>query len=357
MPPYLLRNVLSWHTRFSPHGWTIYVIDTVPGSPLHMANYIDITSSDVFPASLINGGMHNDPYAAQHTSDLIRYPLLLKYGGMYLDVGVLQFGDINWLWEEHISNPDSPYDYAGMMMGDPADGAITIINFNVMTIPDSPLVERAHKIFLKVWEGKTSTKDMCKHPIVQHVPLLAVPAGTAVSEEGKGQMDIDDESMTDYAIHIQVMGAAQRWRDEAAGWDGPAYVRDKCWLYSMVDMAYVNEQITGWVSRRQYELFKTKLPGPGEDETADQKLAREMVEGCIGRSWCLKLAHGFSARLFGAPTLGMLWRDNKGSDCEEGTYGGWLRWAEVNLTHGSVPKPLVIPTLEPTRVASLDSYL
>lgn len=48
-------------------------------------------------------------------------------------------------------------------------------------------------------------------------------------------------------------------------------------------------------------------------------------------SWVLKLVYGFFVRLFGKLMLGMLWRDDEGSDCKEGIYGGWLRWVMVNL--------------------------
>lgn len=355
MPPYLLRNILSWHRRFEPLGWTVYVIDNVPDSPLNMANFIDVTSPSIVPAALINGEIGGS-YKAQVMSDFSRYPLLLKYGGIYLDAGVLQFGDLNQLWEEHITNPNSPYDFAGLTMGDPPE-SISIVNFVMMTKPNNPLMLRAHKILMKLWEGKTSTAGMCKNPLVSHVPLLRVSGEVAVSDDGKDKMAIDDEAMTDYAIQIQCMGASQRWLDETDGWNGPQYVRDKCWLYSMINMAYANEQITSWNSKKQHDLFSSKLPAPGEAETDEQNLARRMVEDCIGRSWCLKLAHGFSAKLFGAPTLGMLWRDNVGSDAAEGTYAGWLRWAEVNVTHATLPKPLDIPVYEPTKVANLESLL
>ena len=101
LPPYLLRNVVAWHRRLSPLGWTIYVVDTVPGSYLNVGNFIDTQSLSVVPSAFINGTLSGD-YVAQHTSDLIRYPLLLKYGGAYLDVGILQFGDLDWLWTEHL---------------------------------------------------------------------------------------------------------------------------------------------------------------------------------------------------------------------------------------------------------------
>ncbi|KAH8724140.1 hypothetical protein GQ44DRAFT_802212 [Phaeosphaeriaceae sp. PMI808] len=351
LPPYLLRNVLNWHTRFSPLGWTIYVLDTLPSSPLNISNYINTTSPSVVPAAFTNGTL-DGTYAAQHTSDLIRYPFLLKYGGIYLDVGILQFGDLNWLWTQHIANPASPYDFAGFTMGDPPEG-ISIVNFAFMCAANNPLVRRAHHILLRVWDGQTNTVGTHRHPLVCHVPLLRVPEEVEVDEQGAGEMVINDAVMTDYAIQIQCMGSAQRWADEEGGWDGPAYVREHCWLYSMIDGAFAHEQVTNWSGQRQFELLGQRVPEGSGEESGDQGVAREMVENVVGRSWCLKLGHGFSAKLFGADTLGMLWRKNEGSDCGDQTYAGWLRWAEIYCQQDRPLQPLEIPIYEPTSRGNL----
>ena len=350
LPPYLMRNVIAWHRRFSPLGWTIYLLDTVPGSPLNVGNFIDTQSPSVVPAAFTNGTL-NGNYAAQHTSDLVRYPLLLKYGGVYLDVGILQFGDLNWLWTEHIANPNSPYDFAGFTMS--AGQGLQIVNFALVCGVKNPLVHRAHHILLKIWEGKTNTTGSHAHPLVSHVPLMHVGTEVAVAEEGQDKMVINDEAMTDYAIQIQCMGSAQAWLDEENGWDGPKYVREKCWLVNMMDGAYVHEQMTGWSGQRQFDLLNLPLPRSGEVESDDQALARRIVQRLVADSWCLKLGHGFSAKLFGADTLGMLWRKHGGSDCGDGTYAGWLRWAEVTCCRDEAMVPMSVPLFEPTIKATL----
>lgn len=339
LPPSAMRTVSNWHRRFSPLGWTIYLLNTVPGSPLNVSNFIDTSSPSEVPEAFTNGTI-DGTYARQHTSDLIRFPLLLKYGGMYLDVGVLQFGDLDWLWTEHITNPASPYDFFGLTMSPPPDG-ISIANFTYMCEAGNPLVRRSHQILLKLWEGRTNTTGAHQHPYVSHVPLMPVPPG------GSG------EAMTDYAIQIQCMGAAQRWKDDDGGWDGPKYVREHCWLYDMISGAFAHEVATHWSSQRQWELLKQKLPQPCEEETEDQALARSIVENTVANTWCLKLAHGFLVELFGTDTLGVLWRKNEGSDCGDGTYAGWLRWAEANLKQDQVPKPMDVPVYEPTMKAKL----
>jgi hypothetical protein len=350
-PPYLLRNVLDWHRRFSALGWKIYVLDTLPGSALNVSNFIDTSSRYVVPEAFTRGTL-DGTYAAQHTSDLIRYPLLLKYGGIYLDMGILQFGDLDWLWSEHIANPVSPYDFAGFTMGDPPDG-ISIVNFAFMCGPNDPLVQRAHHILLKVWEGKTNTTGAHLNSLVNHLPLMHVPQEVEVDDDGHGKMVINDAVMTDYAIQIQCMGSAQRWLDDTDGWDGPKYVREHCWLYSMIDGAFAHEQVTNWSGQRQFDLLRQSLPKPNETENEDQAFARKIVENMVAKSWCLKLGHGFSAKLFGADTLGMLWRKNEGSDCQEQTYAGWLRFAEVHCRQDKAPSPIEVPVYEPTMVGKL----
>lgn len=263
-----------------------------------------------------------------------------------MDVGVLHFGDLDWLWTQKIANPSTPYEFAGVTLGDPP--AISAVNFWLMSTPQNPLIERAHYILLKLWEGKANTMGASRHPLVSHVPLMRVPQEVVVEEEGKEKMVINDEVMTDYAVQIQCLGAAQRWVDEKDDWDGPRYVRENCWFYSMIEHTYKYEQMTNWTSKRQHELFSLDLPHPGEEESEDQLFARSIVETIVAESWCMKLGHGFSAKLFGADTIGMLWRKHPGTDCKEGTYGGWLRWAEVNCKQDSVPKPLDIPPYEPT---------
>lgn len=345
LPPYLLRNVVNWHRRYAPLGWSIYIVDTISDSPLNVSNLLDTTSTSVVPEAFIKGALDGE-YKAQHTSDLVRYPLLLQYGGVYLDTGILLFGDLDWLWTTHIANPSSPYDFFGYTMGAPPD--ISIVNFTLMARPNNPLIRRAHYILLKLWEGKTSTAGMHKHPLVSHVPLLRVSNEVVVEEKGKEKMVINDEAMTDYAIQIQCMGAAERWRDEDDHWDGPAYVRDRCYLLSMIDATYIHEQLAGWSGKRLHELLSLPLPKPGEEESEDQALAKEILKRVVNEAFCLKLAHGFSAKLFGGDTLGMLWRRHGGSDCKKGTYAGWLRWAEVNLRQVKCMEKLEIGTFEPT---------
>jgi len=96
MHPYTKRNVRGWHRRFSRQGWTVRVLDRQPDSPLNVSQYLDVTDPALFPTAFTDNTLCGS-YALQHTSDLVRFPLLLKYGGVYSDVGMIQIGDLDRL--------------------------------------------------------------------------------------------------------------------------------------------------------------------------------------------------------------------------------------------------------------------
>lgn len=106
MHGYTQRNVRAWHRRFSKHGWTVRVINRLPDSPLNVAEFLDLEDPAVFPKAFINGTIGGD-YGPQHTSDLVRWPLLLRYGGVYADVGLMQIGDLDRLWNSTVDDPSS----------------------------------------------------------------------------------------------------------------------------------------------------------------------------------------------------------------------------------------------------------
>ncbi|KAI1164803.1 hypothetical protein F5B18DRAFT_650214 [Nemania serpens] len=47
----------------------------------------------------------------KHSMGFSEEILLLKYGGLYTDVGKLRINDLNWLWDYMLGNSDSLYHY------------------------------------------------------------------------------------------------------------------------------------------------------------------------------------------------------------------------------------------------------
>lgn len=202
--PYIKRNVRTWYRRFVKQGWAIRVLDRRPDSPLNVSNYLDTTDPQTFPPAFIDGTLAGR-YPVQHNSDLVRWPLLLRYGGIYADVGMIQIGDIDRLWNATIADTSNPYDVISYA----ADGVQgkTLTNYFLGSRRDNPLFERSHRLLLALWAedgGKTTTDGMHASPLLEGVPMMS-GAGLAFEENGKKYSDDDTGKMlTDYIIQGQV---------------------------------------------------------------------------------------------------------------------------------------------------------
>ncbi|KUI58999.1 hypothetical protein VP1G_06227 [Cytospora mali] len=335
MHPYTKRNVRAWHRRFSHKGWTIRVVDRVPDSPCNVANFLDINDPEIFPQAFSEGTL-TGTYALQHTSDLVRWPLLLKYGGVYADVGFLQIGDLDRMWNETVAKPDSQWEVLSYNAGGPEEYDLT--NYFLCARKNNPLFQRCHNLLLSLWGedgGKTSTDGMHASPLLRGLSLL----GQNLSKE-------DSLGLTDYIIQGQAARMTMGTVDEDDDWNGPAYVAKHVYAIEfMVGSQLINE-MTAWDGPRAFELMSLRLPREGEPESEDQKLAREIVEACLSRSFGFKLAHGMILKVCG-DTLGSLWREHEGSDDIPGTYGHWLRYGMVHWSQNELPPPVVFKEITP----------
>jgi Capsular polysaccharide synthesis protein len=345
MHPYTQRNIRAWHRRFSKQGWTIRILDRLPSSPLNVANFLDISDPGTFPRAFVDGTIGGD-YAPQHTSDLVRWPLLLKYGGVYADVGMIQIGDLDRLWCETVGNPASRFEVLSYNVGGADKPNPT--NYFLMSGRNNPLFARCHRLFLELWAadgGKTSTEGMHSSPLLRGLPLMG---GSFTIEEGDRKIGAEEVSrmLTDYIAQGQVMTMVMGLVDEEDGWDGPKYVAEHLYgIEYMVGSQLINE-ITGWDGRKAFDLMSLSLPNEGEEESSERKQAREIVEGCLQKSFGFKLAHGLILRVFGE-TLGSLWRKHEGSDNVPGTYAHWLRHGTIYWNQDGIPSTLEFEVIEP----------
>ncbi|RAK72656.1 glycosyltransferase [Aspergillus fijiensis CBS 313.89] len=339
MHPYTRRNVRAWHRRFSKLGWTIRVLDCE-----NVREYLDVTDPTLFPRAFADGTI-GGTYAPQHTSDLVRFPLLLRYGGVYADVGFIQIGDLDRLWIETIANPASRFEVLSYFTGLPDQRGLT--NYFLAARKDNPLFLRCHKLLLKLWEGKTSTDGMHASPLLKGVPLMG---GSFKIEEGSKIIDEEETSklLTDYIIQGQVVSMVMGLVDEEDGWNGPEYIRDHLYGIDFMEGSQLINVFTDWDGRKAFELMSLPLPKAGEVETPEQKQAREVVEGCLTRSFGFKLAHGLILRVF-KETLGSLWRKHEGSDIVPGTYAHMMRHAIVYWNQDALPPTLEFTNLGPIK--------
>jgi len=351
MHHYTQRNVRTWHRRFSKHGWAVRVIDRQPNSLLNVSNFLDISDPETFPQAFIDGRIGGD-YALQHTSDLVRWPLLLKYGGVYADVGMIQIGDLDGLWNRTVGNSDSPYEVLSYNVGGEGDYALS--NYFFASRPNNALFTRCHRLLLALWAqggGKTDTEGMHKSGLLKGLPLMG---GSFEIEENGNKIPAErvSEMLTDYIAQGQASAMVMSSVDPDDDWDGPKYTVHHVYAIEfMVGSQLINEY-TNWSGPRAFELMSLRLPEHGEAETADQKAAREIVEACLQRSFGFKLAHGLILRVFG-DTLGSLWRKHNGSDAVPGTYADWLRYGTVHWCQDQLPSPVKYKLLKPIKCGPL----
>jgi hypothetical protein len=337
MHEYCQRNIRAWHRRFSKLGWVIRVVDRKSGSPLNISNFLDTTDPSLFPKAFGEETL-SGTYALQHTSDLVRWPLLLRYGGVYADVGMMQIGDLDRLWNDTIGNSDSPYTVLSYRGGDGDEYALT--NYFLCSNRGNPLFQRANDLFLALWAedgGKTNTDGMRNSPLLEGVPMMTAPS---FSENGK-VYSVEEASalLTDYIIQGQALSKAMSAVDSRDGWNGPEYVAKHVYAIEFMVGAQLINDLTNWDGSLAFTLMSLPIPRNDEIESDEQTRARVIVESCLSRSFGFKLATGLILRVMG-DTLSSLWRRHVGSDDVPNTYAHWLRYGTEHWSQNEVPPPI-----------------
>ena len=121
-PCTLMHNAtLASGTAVSPAKVGQNESSTASPPPLNVSSFLNTSDPQTFPRAFTEGTISGH-YPAQHISGLVRWPLLLKYGGVYADVGLIQIGDLDRLWRGKVGNPFSPpfdvlaYDAGGFVL-------------------------------------------------------------------------------------------------------------------------------------------------------------------------------------------------------------------------------------------------
>ncbi|PMD48947.1 hypothetical protein L207DRAFT_540010 [Hyaloscypha variabilis F] len=337
------RTVRSWYRRFTKQGWTIRVVNRAPGSPSNVENFLDTQDPTIFPQESIDGTIGGE-FGPQYTSDFVRFPLLIKYGGFYADVGVMQIGDLDRLWNETIGNTDSRFEVVSHNRGG-VDGR-SLTNYFMGSGRENRFFQRCHELFLAVWNkngGRVSTKGMHTSPLLKRVPLMRHHSEISLKQQ---------EELTDYHTHEQVMSIVMGLVDAESDWDGPKYVAEK--IYGIEEAEYFDliNEMTGYDGETAFKLMSLQLPERVDFENDDQRLAREIVGACLQKSFALKLAHGMVVKIAGE-TLGSLWRANEGSDDVPGTYSHWLRYGMIYWNQSELSPALKFRIIAPTKFGTL----
>lgn len=133
IPSWCQRNVIGW-ARICGPDWTIRVLDMVPNSPNHVLKFVD---RETLPEAFLSGTMDGH-HIGQHSADFIRGPLLLRYGGVSMDVGCLLVRHIDRICWDLLADPDSPYEIAVPVLYD-------------QTIANHFVAARKNNVFIEKW--------------------------------------------------------------------------------------------------------------------------------------------------------------------------------------------------------------
>src|SRR5688572_6433794 len=79
MPAWCQRNAIDWVRICGASGWTIRVLDNVPGSSNYALRYVsEANVPECFVARTMDG-----PYVGQHSADFVRGATIYEHGGVW----------------------------------------------------------------------------------------------------------------------------------------------------------------------------------------------------------------------------------------------------------------------------------
>ncbi|RYP01831.1 hypothetical protein DL764_006062 [Monosporascus ibericus] len=342
--PWCRRNVVGWVRRHHGRGWTVRVLDMVPGSPNHFSRFVPATP-ELLPAALLEpeGGVSGTAHAGPHAADLLRLPLLFLHGGVWLDVGFMLFRDLDSLCWDALAGEDNPLELAGFRMT-VDEGIAMFWNGFIAARKGCVAVRLWHELFLRLWEGRASTEGMAKHPLLCHLPRYEVPSSTGQPPA------FQYTAYVDYLIQMFCLERLRHTRDPALGWDGPDWFARGALLFECATEVYWAQVLTHWDGRKQFDMLSRRRRNEGtagvDPEDEGYKEARTFVDGILATSSTMKISHGIVTEQ--REYLARIWDEPEHADADRapGTFAEYLRWASVHYHQKKELVPLLLPVRE-----------
>lgn len=330
MAPWVQRNIINWVRRLGPE-WTVHLLDRVPGSKTNVSHLVE---SSYFPEAFNNNTM-DGPTAGAHSGDLVRLPLLWKYGGVWIDAGTFLFRHIEDICWKEIENPASPIEMAGFVI-EMRPGIDCMLNGFIAAKRGNPFIKRWHDIYVALWEGKTNAQGFHKHPLLRHLPLLCPP----VDRLNCPNLNLMMEAFSDYLAAFMCFERLRKLIDPADGFNGPEYYSNHMLLLPALQETYYFQQQTNWSGTRQFELLTAKRTGEGVVKDEIWQAAEAFVTDALTNTSTMKLSHGppgaldsFLADLWDSP-------EHQEKDRVEGTFAAYLRYGSVHFDQTRAMKPI-----------------
>ncbi|KAI1310573.1 capsular polysaccharide synthesis protein-domain-containing protein [Xylaria venustula] len=338
MAPWVQRNIIGWVRRLGPE-WTVHLLDHVPGSETNVSHYVE---SSYFPDAFNNNVM-DGPSAGAHSGDLVRLPLIWKYGGVWIDAGTFLFRSIDDICWKQIEDPSTPYAMAGFVI-EMRPGVDCMLNGFVAAKRGNPFIKRWHDIYLALWEGVTNAQGFHKHPLLRHLPLLCPP----VDKLNCPNLNLMMEAFSDYLAAFMCFERLRKLIDPADGFNGPEYYSNHMLLFPALQETYYFQQQTNWSGTRQFKLLTAKRTGEDVVKDKEWQKAEDFVIDALANTSTMKLSHGPPGAL--DSFLADLWdsKEHQEKDNVEGTFAAYLRYGSVHFeqTRKMIPIKMSWPSEE-----------
>ncbi|KAI0390733.1 capsular polysaccharide synthesis protein-domain-containing protein [Xylariaceae sp. FL0594] len=330
MAPWVRRNIINWVRRLGPE-WTVHLLDKVAGSRTNVNHYVE---SSYFPDAFNNDTM-DGPTVGAHSGDLVRLPLLWKYGGVWMDAGTFLFRHVEDICWKEIDDPASPFEMAGFII-EVRPGVDCMQNGFIAAKRGNPFIKRWHDIYVTLWEGKTNAQGFHKHPLLRHLPLVSPP----VERLNCPEMNVMMETLTDYLGAFMCFERLRKLIDPADGFNGPEYYSTRMLLFPAMQETYYFQQQTKWSGTRQFELLTAKRTGEGAVKDETWRAADAFVTDALANTSTMKLSHGppgcldsFLADLWDSP-------EHQEKDNVPDTFAAYLRYGSVHFDQTREMKPV-----------------
>lgn len=321
MPPWVQRNVINWVRRLGS-DWTVHLLDLVPGSETNVYHYLD---KQFFP-NAFNDNTMDGPHVGAHQGDIVRLPLLWKYGGVWMDVGTFLFRHVEDICWKLIEDPESPYEMSGFTI-ELRPECDSMLNGFIAAKRNNPFIKRWLDIYLALWTGATNSHDFHKHPLLKHLPLLC----PAVDKMNCPNLNVMMENFSDYLSQTMCYERLRKLIDPADGFNGPEYFSKHMFLTPALQETFYFQQVTGWSGTRQFELLTTQRSGEGVVKDDKWQDAEDFVHKALANTSTMKLSHGPAGAL--ESFLADLWdsKEHYDADNVEGTFAAYLRYGSVHF--------------------------
>ncbi|KAF4953979.1 hypothetical protein FGADI_5575 [Fusarium gaditjirri] len=315
MPSWCQRNVIGW-ARICGPDWTIRVLDMKPNSPNHVLKFID---GEMLPEAFLSGTMDGQ-HAGQHAADCIRGPLLVRYGGVSMDVGCLLIRHIDRICWNMLADPDSPYEIAVPVLYDQ-----TIANHFVAARKNNVFIEKWHQLFMHLWNGRTHQQGISDNPLLGFIKDIRYDDATDFHWDWK----VPVTQFLEYIAQVLCWQRLCLVRDTGDGFKSSEYWQHNILCIDALNEVWGGEKTLGFdgIGPRMYNLLTVRLDS--DPNATDYKDAYKLVWRLLSKSSFQKVTR--AKNLTHTPHLGTLWDQNDGQDCVPGTFGNLLRYGAVHF--------------------------